>query len=57
MIKCSKCKSDDYDVLYIEDYEYHADEIIVLVKARCCNCDKEFWVKETFLYSEAENVL
>ena len=57
MVKCPKCKSDDYEVNYIEDYSYEGNEIIVLTKACCCDCKKEFWVKEFFTFSDAKYVL
>ncbi len=57
MVKCPKCKSEDYEVNYIEDYSYEGDEIIVLTKAQCCECKKEFWIKEFFTFDNAENVL
>ena len=57
MVKCPKCKSDDYEVNYIEDYSYQGDEIITLTNVRCCKCNKEFWVKEFFTFSDAKNVL
>ena len=57
MVKCPKCKSDDYEVNYIEDYSYEGDKIIVLTKVHCCECEKEFWVKEFFTFDDAKNVL
>lgn len=57
MAKCPKCKSDSYEVYYIEDYSYEGDEIITLTKARCCECGKEFYVREIFTFDGAENVL
>lgn len=55
--KCQICKSDDYEILYIEDYAYHGDFIIVLAKAHCCNCGAEFWVKEYFDFGKSKNIL
>lgn len=57
MVKCPKCKSNDYEVIYIDDYSYYGDEITVLVKAHCCKCKKEFWAKEFFIFDSAKNVL
>lgn len=57
MVKCPKCNSDDYEIDYIEDYTYKGDEIIILAKAHCCECKKEFWVKEFFTFDDAKNVL
>lgn len=57
MVKCPKCKSEDYEVKYIGDYNYQGDEIITLANVRCCECNKEFWVKEFFTFSDAKYVL
>ena len=57
MVKCPKCQSDDYEVNYIEDYSYEGDEIITLTNVRCCECNKEFWVKEFFTFNSAKNIL
>ena len=57
MVKCPKCKSDDYETLYIEDTSYEGNEMVVLIKARCANCDNKYWVREFFNYSHADNVL
>ena len=57
MTRCPKCKSEDYEVYFIADDEYHGDEVVVLLKANCCNCNTKFWVKETFTFTETENVL
>jgi hypothetical protein len=57
MVKCPKCKSEDYEEIYIDDYSYYGDEITILIKARCCECKKEFWVKEFFTFDNAKNVL
>lgn len=57
MVKCPKCKSEDYEEVYVDDYSYYGDEITVLIKARCCECKKEFWVKEFFTFDGAKNVL
>lgn len=57
MVKCPKCKSDDYDVLYIEECAYKGSEIITLVKVKCCECGKEFWVTEYFVFDTANNTL
>lgn len=56
MVRCPKCKSDDYEINYIEDYSYEGDKIIVLAKTHCCECEKEFWVKEFFTFDSAKNV-
>lgn len=55
MVKCPKCGSDDYDVLFIEDWEYNSNGAIAHVKAKCENCEKEFWVKELFKFKDAIN--
>ncbi len=57
MVKCPKCKSDDYEVNYIEDYSYEGYKIIVLAKAHCCECGEKFWIREFFTYDSAKNVL
>lgn len=57
MVKCPKCKSEDYEEIYVEDYSYECDEIITLTKARCCECGEEFWVREFFTFDSAKNIL
>ena len=57
MTRCPKCKSEDYEVYFIADDEYHGNEVVVLLKANCCDCNTKFWVKETFTFTETENVL
>ena len=57
MVKCPKCKSDDYDVVYLDDYTYKGNEICVLVRAKCCECNHEFWVTEHFIFKSAENTI
>lgn len=57
MVKCPKCKSEDYEVNYVGDYNYQGDEIITLANVRCCECDKEFWIREFFTFSDGEYVL
>ena len=54
MVKCPKCKSEEYEVNYIEDYSYEGDEIITLTKARCNECENEFWIREFFTFEGAE---
>jgi len=55
--KCQICKSDDYESIYIEEYDYNESFIIVLAKARCCNCGAEFWVREYFDFGKSKNIL
>ena len=55
--KCQICKSDDYESIYIEEYDYNGSFIIVLAKARCCNCGAEFWVREYFDFGKSKNIL
>ena len=57
MVRCPKCKSDDYETSYVEDYSYDGDEVSALVRARCCECNHEFWVTEHFSFDTAENTL
>lgn len=57
MVRCPKCASDDYDVVYIEDYTYKGDEVSILVKAKCCECSEEYWVTEHFDFGTSENTL
>ena len=54
--KCKKCKSDDYEIIHIENYEYEGDCISMLAKVRCCECGNEFYVKEFFDFSSSERV-
>ncbi len=58
MVRCPKCTDsyDDYEILYIEDYDYTGDSVKVLAKVRCCNCNNEFWVIETFVFKEGKNI-
>ena len=56
MAKCKNCNSKDYEIIYIEEYNYNGDCITVLAKARCCECEKEFWVKEYFNFDDSKNV-
>ena len=56
MAKCKKCNSEDYEIIYIEEYDYNGDYIRVLAKARCCKCGKEFWVREYFDFDDSKNV-
>lgn len=55
MAKCPECGSEDYDVIYIEDTEYNTSYIDCLVKVRCENCGKVFWVKEVFEFGSSRN--
>lgn len=56
MAKCKNCNSEDYEIIYIEEYDYNGDYIRVLAKARCCECGKEFWVREYFDFDDSKNV-
>lgn len=56
LAKCPKCKSDDYEVQYVDDCNFHGDYMTALAKARCCQCDKEFWVREYFNFDRSETV-
>lgn len=56
MAKCPICNSKDYEVIYIEEHDYNGDCVIVFAKARCCDCGKEFWVREYFNFDMSENV-
>ena len=56
MAKCKNCNSEDYEIIYIEEYDYNGDYIRVLAKARCCGCGKEFWVREYFDFDDSKNV-
>ena len=57
MVKCPKCKHIVYyDVLYVEGYDYEGDSVIATVKAKCCDCGEEFWVKELFEFNGNENI-
>lgn len=56
MVKCPKCKCDEYDILYVEDYDYAEDFIVVTVKAKCLECGEEFWVKQLFNFESAKNI-
>ena len=40
----------------IEEHDYNGDCVIVFAKARCCDCGKEFWVREYFNFDMSENV-
>ena len=56
MAKCKNCNSADYEIIYIEEYEYHGDYILVLAKAHCCECGKDFWVREYFSFDNSKNL-
>ena len=56
MAKSKNCNSEDYEITYIEEYDYNGDYISILAKARCCECNKKFWVREYFDFDNSENV-
>lgn len=56
MAKCKNCNSKDYEIIYIGEYDYNEDYITALVKVRCSECGKEFWVREYFNFNDSKNV-
>lgn len=56
MVKCPKCNKEYYELLFIEDYDYVIDEVIVTGKAKCDHCGEEFWVQEKFNFVSAKNM-
>ena len=56
MVRCPKCKDDDYEIIYIEDYTYEGNDVIVFAKARCCKFNNQFFVREFFDFISGENV-
>ena len=56
MAECKNCGCDDYEVIYIEEYEYCGDYISMLAKARCCECGEEFWIREYFDFDRSNRV-
>lgn len=56
MAKCPICNSEEYNEIYVEEHDYNGDYVIALVKVRCCDCGKEFWVREYFDFDRSENV-
>jgi len=55
MVRCPKCKCEDYEVIFIEGYDYEGDSVTADVEVECSECGKKFWIKERFKFKSAKN--
>lgn len=56
MVKCPKCKCEEYEILYSDGYDFDEDNIRVSVRVECTECGKKFWVEELYKFKSARNV-
>ncbi len=56
MVHCPNCKSEDYEIRYIEEDLYHGDTVDVISNVECSDCGTHFWVMETFKFDNAKNI-
>lgn len=57
MVRCPKCGSEDYAILYIDEHDEASDGegLLRFSKVKCNDCRKRFFIKETFKFVDAEN--
>lgn len=54
--KCPKCDSEDYNILFIEGWEYKCFGVVTaLMKVKCDDCGNEFWVRENYEFESSVN--
>ena len=55
MVKCPRCKSEYYTIVYIEDYDENDDDIIRFSEVECEDCHAKFTIREIFTFIRDEN--
>jgi DNA-directed RNA polymerase subunit RPC12/RpoP len=55
MVKCPKCGSEYYTILYIDEHDGDNDLIYRFSKVKCDDCGSRFFIKETFKFVDDEN--
>ena len=55
MVRCPKCKSEDYTISYIDEYDGDDNEVYRFSKVKCDDCGSRFFIKETFKFVDDEN--
>lgn len=55
MVRCPKCKSEYYTIIYIDEYDGNDNKLFRFSKVKCDDCGGRFFIKETFKFEKDEN--